>query len=1362
MASYRIDFSTNASRIANEIDKVNKALTEAVRTSKPIEIRLDDTKLSYQLNTTFKQLDKEIAKYERQLRKIQIGTPAFGVKASQIGQLEGERQMGQMTAQAIRLRSQAGAFPQESFAGLSREIQAAKISASMIQPNTEAWVNLQREIARLNLDLQKADKLAENIQLTEKLGAFEPNSLNALEAKLTILRNRAREIAPSEGEWKKVNAEIVKTEQAIEKQTRRPLTRGQRLGAAGGAFLYGGGLGGGIGSAVGGIAGGLAGGVPAAFTGAAIGQAVDNLGAMAFAMNEQANAVKRLRLGLASASTDLKDFAQANEIVNDISNRLLIPLGDTYRQFTRLRASTVALGIDTKTTGQIFEGVSVSVLKTGGSMEDVDGAMRAVSQVFSKGKVTAEELRGQLGERLPGAVVKFAKENKIALQDLDKAFESGQVSVDQFVTFARGLLKESAGYSDELATRQEYASARYAKAVERMQLAVGKAIGPMLNGIQSFAAQAINEILGLTGKLNEFANFLENRFGGGGAGDSVFLGEGAKNIADRLIGGDIELKDLESRTKFFEAKIKESQDTLAQIQSGGYEDQRNIFERMFGGPGEENLRKGLPNQIAFYKKQLAELVKAREAAESKMKGGAAMAAGVAEDPEAAQRASKFLGLIEQREESIAQARKSYEQEIRSIRENAIKQAEGLERRYQDQRLQDERELGRVRRELAASVSEEGLLLRGIAGEDPALLDQERKIGDAIRQYTEDKISREEDAQDRQIAQSRELEDFKRQNADAINKANERYANAIGKIQQEYAKSVAKLIEDGSGNGAKKLAAAGKLIAAQIARASAQEAFVAAAGGAIIPRGAGSYEVGGRQMSEADLLAAAEESPPNVKTAAKAFVEATKQIDQAQKDLNATIKVTAQANAVSLKAVSTADLEAGIKERQTSLTKSLKELNDAREKLSRSAAFRDFAAIVDDATKEANEANRQTKEQNQALLDQINLIKGGVLPSIAEEATARKDIFDRQEKDLSNAIKILNASEEGQRLLKNNANLHSQIVSTIQQELNGLGQQQQAYASLQQTLRDNAALLEAQKIESQIGIVGQGLRSGFINEAGAAYEQQLSQGVSPEVAASVARATEQLTIAKGAADALQGSINGIGAAFGEAMTTGVASLISGTATAKEVFASFLQSVGQALSQAASQMIATYIAIGIAKMFAGLSGGGNPKGSGGGISNILPGARQYMEGGGAALGASAGTFGAVTTGYANGGIVPGGFRAFANGGVVSGPTLGLVGEGKYNEAVVPLPDGRSIPVQFGGRSARDLMGGGAPGMPQAPSLSMKFETTKINGVEYVSREQLEQAMAETRRASIAGGARQGMSMTLDKIKQSPSTRSSIGIR
>lgn len=53
-------------------------------------------------------------------------------------------------------------------------------------------------------------------------------------------------------------------------------------------------------------------------------------------------------------------------------------------------------------------------------------------------------------------------------------------------------------------------------------------------------------------------------------------------------------------------------------------------------------------------------------------------------------------------------------------------------------------------------------------------------------------------------------------------------------------------------------------------------------------------------------------------------------------------------------------------------------------------------------------------------------------------------------------------------------------------------------------------------------------------------------------------------------------------------------------------------------------------------------------------------------------------------ANGGLLTGGFQAFANGGMATSPTLGLIGEGRYNEAIVPLPDGKSIPV--------DMKGGG----------------------------------------------------------------------
>jgi len=125
---------------------------------------------------------------------------------------------------------------------------------------------------------------------------------------------------------------------------------------------------------------------------------------------------------------------------------------------------------------------------------------------------------------------------------------------------------------------------------------------------------------------------------------------------------------------------------------------------------------------------------------------------------------------------------------------------------------------------------------------------------------------------------------------------------------------------------------------------------------------------------------------------------------------------------------------------------------------------------------------------------------------------------------------------------------------------------------------------------------------------------------------------------------------------------------------------------------------------------------------------------------------------------------GIRKFANGGIVNGPTLGLVGEGRYNEAIVPLPDGKSIPVQMRNQqSSRELLSAKEQRGKMSPTvLSMNFETTNINGVEYVSREQLEQAMAQTRKEAAREGASQGSRLTLDKLKNSPSTRRQLGIR
>lgn len=59
---------------------------------------------------------------------------------------------------------------------------------------------------------------------------------------------------------------------------------------------------------------------------------------------------------------------------------------------------------------------------------------------------------------------------------------------------------------------------------------------------------------------------------------------------------------------------------------------------------------------------------------------------------------------------------------------------------------------------------------------------------------------------------------------------------------------------------------------------------------------------------------------------------------------------------------------------------------------------------------------------------------------------------------------------------------------------------------------------------------------------------------------------------------------------------------------------------------------------------------------------------------------------TTGFASGGIMssdgPTNLRKYANGGIADSPQMALFGEGAMNEAYVPLPDGRSIPVSMKG--------------------------------------------------------------------------------
>ncbi len=136
---------------------------------------------------------------------------------------------------------------------------------------------------------------------------------------------------------------------------------------------------------------------------------------------------ERLDAGLKAVSTSTLDFARSQQFLQGLSNQLGISyktLADSYRG---LKAASNGTTLEGKATEKIFS----SVVRAGAALklstEDIEGALRALQQMMSKGKVSSEELRQQLGERLPGAFGAMAKALGVTTPQLNKMLEAGEV-----------------------------------------------------------------------------------------------------------------------------------------------------------------------------------------------------------------------------------------------------------------------------------------------------------------------------------------------------------------------------------------------------------------------------------------------------------------------------------------------------------------------------------------------------------------------------------------------------------------------------------------------------------------------------------------------------------------------------------------------------------------------------------------------------------------------------------------------------------------------------------------------------------------------------------------------------------------------
>jgi tape measure domain-containing protein len=282
---------------------------------------------------------------------------------------------------------------------------------------------------------------------------------------------------------------------------------------------------------------------------------------------------------------------------------------------------------------------------------------------------------------------------------------------------------------------------------------------------------------------------------------------------------------------------------------------------------------------------------------------------------------------------------------------------------------------------------------------------------------------------------------------------------------------------------------------------------------------------------------------------------------------------------------------------------------------------------------------------------LKLIDQGIRPALAKARVEVEKSFKEQEKQLDASIAL------------NKENIAATEITIEQFKL-----QKNLSEESKKQLADAERRLEI--LKEELGL-REGIKAGVPDAKGKATEEA-EKGLMPKtpgeyIAEGLEAAEDRLKELTNMGYQVVEAANAIGDAFGTAFK----GVLTGSMTAREALAGFFQSVADHFADMVSQMIAEWLKAQLIKGFMSLFPGG---GALAGATSAASTGLSFDPGGMAGFSAP--------WAFAKGGIAPGGFQAFANGGIVTGPTLGLVGEGRYNEAVIPLPDGRSVPVELSG--------------------------------------------------------------------------------
>lgn len=182
---------------------------------------------------------------------------------------------------------------------------------------------------------------------------------------------------------------------------------------------------------------------------------------------EAGAALQQFRVTMEVATGSMSGALEQMDFISGMARELGTDLRTSREDFAKFAVAANLAGVETSTARDIFRSVSQAMTVMGRGAEDQRLAFLALEQMLSKNTISSEELRRQLGERLPGAVALMAKAVGVTTGELQDLLKQGKlVSSEVLPKFAREVDKAFGPGLDKALKRAPAALGRFRNEIE--------------------------------------------------------------------------------------------------------------------------------------------------------------------------------------------------------------------------------------------------------------------------------------------------------------------------------------------------------------------------------------------------------------------------------------------------------------------------------------------------------------------------------------------------------------------------------------------------------------------------------------------------------------------------------------------------------------------------------------------------------------------------------------------------------------------------------------------------------------------------------------------------------------------------------